>query len=566
MLSIQVGMAAGLMGVLLLMRSLLGDVLAAGSRSTTLGLAQVGPTMIALVALGSVSGILRIVSSARQRVLAVKVDQHIISTVLRAAAQAELSEFENPHFHNRLQRAVFASRSQPVTVITAMLAAAQAALTIAAVSTAFVMMVWWLLPLAALGALPIFRSARQERQASYDLNHQWAEQRRIRQYLERLLTGRDEAKELRGLGLGDLLRARWATEYSKEIDDMIAMHRRNTRRRILARLSSDAAMIAIMGAMVALAASKLVSVPTAVAALAGLWLLSNRVQMVGGILNGVGESILYLDDLRSFAESPAPGPYPLAAGPFTVLRVAQIKFAYPGSARPVLKNVSITLRSGEITALVGVNGSGKTTLAKILGGLYQPDSGSLWHDNTTVSDLRTLRAGTAMVFQDFVQYRLSAAENIAFGSPGNPVDMDRIVAAAHQAGAHDFIANLPRGYDTLLSSEFTGGSDLSLGQWQRLALARAFYRDAPFVILDEPNASLDPQAEAALLASIRDLFSGRTVLLISHRFSSVRGADKIYVLDDGQVIEEGTHQSLMAADETYARLFRLQSEAYQEVA
>src|SRR5688572_20979075 len=191
-LLIQIGMAAGLIGVIFLLRGLLGDALAIGTQNPTARLERVVPAMVGLVVLGAASGILRIASSARQRVLAAKVDQHIIATVLRAAAQAELAEFEDPDFHNRLQRAVFAARTQPVTVVTAMLAAAQAALSIVAVSLSFAIMVWWLLPLAAFGALPVFRSARQERKASYDLNHKWAEERRMRQYLERLLTGREE--------------------------------------------------------------------------------------------------------------------------------------------------------------------------------------------------------------------------------------------------------------------------------------------------------------------------------------------------------------------------------------
>jgi ATP-binding cassette subfamily B protein len=170
-----------------------------------------------------------------------------------------------------------------------------------------------------------------------------------------------------------------------------------------------------------------------------------------------------------------------------------------------------------------------------------------------------------MVFQDYLRFKLSATDNIVCGRPNAPADLQRAVAAAQQSGAHDFVARLPGGYDTLLSKEFVDGSDLSLGEWQRLALARAFYRNSPFVILDEPTASLDPQAEADLFTHIRELFKERTVLLISHRFSSVRSADRIYVLDGGRVIEQGTHESLMADEATYARLFRLQAEAYQDV-
>jgi ATP-binding cassette subfamily B protein len=225
--------------------------------------------------------------------------------------------------------------------------------------------------------------------------------------------------------------------------------------------------------------------------------------------------------------------------------------------------VDMTLGPGEIVALVGANGSGKTTLAKLFAGLYPPGSGRLLLGAAAVEGHDALRRNTTVVFQDFARYKLSALDNIAFGRPDRPVDLEGIERAARQAGAHAFVEALPNGYDTVLGKEFAGGVDLSGGQWQRLALARAFYRNSALVILDEPTAALDPQAEADLFARIRDLFRGRTVLLISHRFASVRGADRIYVLDRGRIIERGTHDVLMREDGTYARLFQLQAMPYQ---
>jgi ATP-binding cassette subfamily B protein len=230
-----------------------------------------------------------------------------------------------------------------------------------------------------------------------------------------------------------------------------------------------------------------------------------------------------------------------------------------------LRNVTLTVEPGQVVALVGSNGSGKTTLAKILAGLFPPSTGRLLHDGSDVVDAARLRASTAVLFQDFVRYRLSATDNIALGAPADAPDPERIRAAARQAGLDQVLDSLPHGYDTVLSKEFTGGADLSLGQWQRLALARAFYRDAPFVILDEPTASLDAQAEADLFTDIRRLFAGRGVLFISHRFANIRTADQIYVLDTGRIAEQGTHDSLMRLDGRYARLFRLQAAGYRDV-
>jgi ATP-binding cassette subfamily B protein len=230
-----------------------------------------------------------------------------------------------------------------------------------------------------------------------------------------------------------------------------------------------------------------------------------------------------------------------------------------------LLDVSLRIEPGEVVALVGANGSGKTTLAKLLAGLYVPTSGRVCWDGRDTRDMdrRALLGGTAVVFQDFVRYALSARDNIALGRHERASDTAGIVRAARQAGADEDISGLPSGYETLLGPAFIDGTDLSTGQWQRLALARTFFRDAPLVILDEPTAALDARAEHELFARIGELFAGRSVLLISHRFSTVRSADRIYVLREGRVVEAGTHPELLALGGTYAELFTLQASPYQ---
>jgi ATP-binding cassette subfamily B protein len=236
----------------------------------------------------------------------------------------------------------------------------------------------------------------------------------------------------------------------------------------------------------------------------------------------------------------------------------------PSADRPALQNVSLEIGAGEIVALVGANGSGKTTLAKLLCRLYQPQAGRILWDrvDTAGVDPDQLRRQVAVIFQDFQHYALPARDNIGLGRHQRLDDLDAIYAAARHAGADAFLTSLPAGYDTILGPEFSGGNDLSIGQWQRIALARAFFRDAPFIILDEPTAALDARAEHDLFQAIRILCQGRSVLLISHRFSSVRTADRIYVLQHGRILEHGSHDQLMATGGLYTDLFTLQAAAY----
>ncbi|MGV9778963.1 ABC transporter ATP-binding protein [Streptosporangium sp. NPDC003464] len=562
---LQLTTAVGLAGALLLLRGMVDDVMTlADGDGAGIDLWRLVSGLMVLVALGAAGGILQTLSGMRQQILTDRVDRHVISLVLRTAAHTELLEFEDPDFHDRLQRAVHASRREPAKVVMMLVAMLQAALTVLAIAGLFVTIAWWLLPLATLSALPLFKAAKDRRNAVYTMQHSLAENHRRRQYLEQLLTCRDEAKEIRALNLGATLHTRWDSEYAQELNGMARLIRTYAGREIRAKLLSSALIAGVIASVWALVNAGMVSLAAASTGLAGLWLLSSRMGMASQMLNDVGQSLYFLKDLHNFAAAavePLPG---LAepVRPFKTLRARDLTFTYPGADRPTLYGIDISLRQGEIIALVGANGSGKTTLAKLLAGLYAPTGGTLLRDGRAATDLHRLRHGCAVVFQDFVRYKLTAHDNIAFGRVDDQLHHSRIRHAAESAGVATLLESLPDGYHTVLGREFTDGTDLSGGQWQKLAIARAFYRDAPFVILDEPTAALDPQAEADLFAHIRHLFAGRTVLLISHRFSSVRSADRIYVLDSGRVIEHGTHTQLMRAQGRYADLFLTQAAGY----
>jgi ATP-binding cassette subfamily B protein len=303
-------------------------------------------------------------------------------------------------------------------------------------------------------------------------------------------------------------------------------------------------------------------------------LLSSRLLAINTSIGKIVEAGMFLDDYQSFlrmtdaSQRSSTGVRADVTPPgtgFDGASVEHVSFWYPGTDRQVLDDVSIEIGRGEVVALVGENGSGKTTLVKLLCQLYSELQAGriLWNgaDISTV-DPHAVREQVTVLFQDFARYELTVAENIALGRPEATWEDERIRAAAARAGAQEMIERLPHGYATRLGRRFYGGEDLSGGQWQRLALARAFYRGGELLILDEPAAALDPRAEYKLFEQVTELAASKSVLLISHRFSNVRMADRIYVLQEGRVVEQGNHDELKRLDGVYAELYNLQAKAY----
>ena len=338
---------------------------------------------------------------------------------------------------------------------------------------------------------------------------------------------------------------------------------------VVANAASSAIISGTLLALIALTLADHISLAAAGSAAAMVVFLGQRLGAGANSAGQLSETALFIDDYLTLVETGGPVPdKPAAPGdPPRGLHVnaESVSFSYAGARGPALRDVSVEIAPGEVVALVGENGSGKTTLAKLLAGLYVPERGrvTLNGADTASSDRDELRRSVAVIFQDFIRYALPARENIALGRHENLSDGQAVRRAARFAGAHDDLERLPDGYDTILGPAFEGGTDLSVGQWQRVALARALFRDAPFVILDEPTAALDARAEHDLFARIRELLAGRSVLLISHRFPSVRMADRIHVMHGGMVVESGTHDELIARAGRYAALFGLQAEPYR---
>ncbi len=524
------------------------------------------PPVLLLAGLTALTAVVGACQSQLQRVLGELVARTMWGRVLRVATGIDLVHFETPDFFDHLGRVQTHAVGRPYQVTQGLLAIAGSTVASIGLGLALASFSPLLLVLVAVGGVPLLLTSRLESRLEFEFSVNQTPVLRERTYLTLIQTGRDEAKEVRAFGLGDWLRTRFDEAYDRYLH---ALRRHAVRRTVLSvvgQLGSAAVLVGTLLVLVGLIARGSIGVAEAGAAIIAIRLLAGQVQALFRGVQVIFESGLFLDDLDSFLEL---GRTALektdgtdAPASFETIRVDDVRFAYPGSSSEALRGVDLELRAGQVVALVGENGSGKTTLAKLLAGLYAPSDGRITWDGTDINRFRpaSLRQRISVTFQDFVRYAFTGADNIAVGRVGRDASRDDVRAAARVAGAEELLDDLPQGFDTLLSRLFAGGVDLSGGQWQRVALARAFFRDAPLVILDEPSSALDPRAEHALFSTLREVLDGRTALFISHRFSTVRGADKIIVMDAGCVVEEGTHADLMAQGGLYADLYRLQSD------
>jgi ATP-binding cassette subfamily B protein len=488
--------------------------------------------------------------------------------VLRVATRVDLRKFESARFYDRLQRVQANALTRPYQITHGLVSTTGGAAASAGLLTAIVLVHPALLPLLLVGAVPVLLTSRRQSQLESDFLAQQTQSMRLRSYLTWVQTGRDEAKEVRAFGLGRNFGQRLNALYADYLRDL-AQHLWHRSRLGAAGSLGSAVLLALTLFVLAwLISTGRLTIAEAVAALVAIRLLAGQVQSGLNGVQAIFESGQFIDDLDGFltlAPAAEGGSREIAPpAEFQRIRADAVSFSYPGRSALALQAASIEINRGEVVALVGENGSGKTTLAKVMAGLYEPGSGAVRWDGVDVRTFRPelLRQRIAIIFQDFVRYALSAEENIAVARPDDEVDHAAIREAAKLADADSFLAALPAGYETPLSPRFTGGHELSGGQWQKVAIARAFYRNAPLVIIDEPTAALDARAEYEMFSSLHEVLRGRSALIISHRFSTVRTADRIYVLDHGRVVGQGTHEELMALGGQYAELFHLQASAY----
>jgi ATP-binding cassette, subfamily B, bacterial len=501
--------------------------------------------------------------------LADKYTRHVSIEVMKHASALDLITYEDPAFYDRLERARVQATDR-LGMIQSIGRLVQQVITTISLSISILIFSPWLLLLLIAGVIPAFLGESHFAFVGYAKNFRQTPVRRQLDYLRVLGGSREAAKELKLFGLRKFLVDRFARLSDQIYQENVSL----ARRRLIA-----GAGLSLIGTAGYYAAYVLVVWRTVTGALTigtltflsgAILQASSNIQQIFSTLSSIADQALFLTDLLAFFQmqpticskpNALPAPRPIRRG----FEFRNVSFRYPGAARLVLENLSLELRPAERVALIGENGQGKTTIVKLLTRLYDPVEGQILLDGVDLReyDLDDLYREIGVIFQDFMRYDMTARENIAVGRIEAVDNLPLLQAAAQKAMADGLIRRLPDDYGQMLGRRFDGGVDLSGGEWQRVALARAYLRDAQVLILDEPTAALDARSEYEVFRQFAELTAGKLALFISHRFSTVRMADRILVLDDGKVVEDGSHEQLCRLGGRYSGMFELQAASYR---
>jgi ATP-binding cassette subfamily B protein len=504
-----------------------------------------------------------------QALLRAQLGQRVNVMILEKALSLELAQFEDAEFYDKLTRARREASSRPLSLVTRTFGLGQNLVSLMSYGVLLVQFSPWAVAVLVLAGLPAFVAETRFSGEAFSLFRWRSPATRMQIYLETVLAREDNVKEVKLFGLGPLLLQRYRDIFHSlyKADRNLAV-RRDGWGYALGLIGT----LALYGAYAWIATAAVASRITLGQMTMYLMLFRQGQSAVAAILSAIGgmyEDNLYLSTLYEYLETPT-----LASnatekkGPLSNdgVRFEKVSFTYPGSNQPALVDIDLHIHPGKSLALVGENGSGKTTLIKLLTRLYRPDSGRILLDGLDLNswEENALRQRIGVIFQDFARYQLLVGENIGVGDVRHFDDQQRWSEAAAKGMADSIVAQLPSGYDTQLGKWFNDGQELSGGQWQKIALSRAFMRtDADILVLDEPTAAMDAAAEAEIFEHFRGLTQKRIAILISHRFSTVRMASQIVVIENGRIIERGSHEDLMTLDGHYARLFSLQAAGYK---
>ena len=540
------------------------------SLDVNVGLRLVLPYVLAefgLLLLGTILNSIRFLSNS---VLQSQLTNHINTLIIKKAISLDLQFFEDPVFYDNMQNARRRADSSALSIMNAILQIVQQTITLVSLVALLVRFSPWLAVVVILAAIPNFISRSRFSEMAFRALTRRAPESRLLNYIETLLTSNETVKEIKLFGLGEPLLARYRKLFTTFFEEDRDISRKNTIASFFWGLLSNLAYYGSYVWVILRALAKAITLGDMTMFLSVFRQSQGAVQQLLDSFNRLYESNLYLDNLMDYLkiqpvlalpENGKIAPAPIQEG----IRFINVSFKYPGSEKMVLQNINLFIPSGESIALVGLNGAGKTTLIKLLTRLYDPTEGQILLDGIDLReyDLKTLHQRFGVIFQDYVRYQFSVRENIGFGQIEDLEDTERIESAAERGGADEVVAELPQGYETVLGRRWERGQELSGGQWQKIALARAFMRKAEVLILDEPTSALDAEAEYEIFLRFRELMAGRIAVLISHRFSTVRMADRIVVLSEGKIHELGSHAELISRDGAYARLFNLQAEGYR---
>ena len=520
-------------------------------------------------AIAAVTTLLTRATDFADTLLADRYVKYISVRLMRQASSLDLATYEDPGFHDKLERARVQATDRLLLIQQLGRLLQQIIATLALAAGIFVFMPW-LLVLLLVCVVPAFLGESHFAFLGYSLAFRQTPVKREMDYLRYLAVSKESVKELKVFGLHNFLTER----FSKLADRIFSENVGLARRRFLA--SSFLTLVSTVGyygAYIYVVSETLrgrISVGTLQFLAGSIAAASLNLQSIFSAFSGIADQSLFLSDLLSFLglqptirsqPNGLPCPRPMRWG----IEFRNVSFAYPGTERLVLRNLNLTLHQGERIALIGENGEGKTTIVKLLTRLYDPTEGAIYLDGIDLREygLDDYTSQIAVIFQDFMRYDMTARENIAIGRVSESHNLEEVVAAARKSKADDVVRKLEAGYEQMLGRRFDGGVDLSGGEWQKVALARAYLRDAQILILDEPTASLDAKSEQQVFQQFAELTQNKLSLLISHRFSTVRMADRIVVLENGRIAEEGHHDQLMARDGRYAQMFDMQASSYR---